>query len=110
MATYTNAHGHEPSGPDTSPVQTAFRRPTMKLARRPHYDVTRCQAADAAGQTSGHGMRCPHPPVCVMVENKPRADGSIASMCLCQAHHDRLLSDYGEDYGKITLLEKDGST
>lgn len=118
-SSFKNAHGQEPSprmDPDAPDEFAAMRK------RFPHspslyeervgflpLDMKRCQAPIVTRLSLKNLPRtqCPNPATCVAVENKPRADGKIAAMTLCDAHRQIMQRTHGADYAAFTDIKQE---
>lgn len=116
MADFTNIHGQAQSTPEVAdkPEAPSAQAHTFRGLRRFNrgveqmglvaVDLEHCQAPTNYSHHLAPRMPCGKAPVCVMVENKPRPDGRVAAMSLCETCRDALLRRQGESYGKFTPI------
>jgi hypothetical protein len=120
MARFTNSHGHEPHPPIEAHPPQDFATPRHEKAGFNRYleqagllgiDLEHCQAPTRKERGFPGVLQCNETPVCVMVENKGRAqhENRIAAMALCARCRDLLLRTHskdadGNDYCKITPI------
>jgi len=114
---FLNASGQEPSPPsedENSPDPHAdlrvlrphmFNRYVEQIGLLP-IDLVTCQAPVVISLLSNKRGRCDNKAICVAVENKPRANGKIAAMSLCQIHKEIMLASHGAGYAAFTTLEE----
>lgn len=114
---FLNTSGQEPSPPsedENSPDPHAelrvlrphmFNRYVEQVGFLP-IDTETCQAPVVFSLLTEKRVRCANKAVCVMVENKPRANGKIAAMSLCKIHKEIMLMSHGPDYAAFTTLEE----
>jgi hypothetical protein len=113
---FKNIHGHEPSPPlpddhpsighVATPGRPHRRQHPEWVQRLGHdgIDVKQCQAPFYKAKATTP-ERCINAATCVMVENKPRPNGLIAALAICDMHKTALLKNHGPDYAHITPLE-----
>ena len=127
MATvYTNIHGQEASPPAPADFgkpsasqlvfhaqlraqgkQVRFMHPNIVRAGREGISSTaQCQAPVNRGRKNLVVSHCTRPATCVIVENKPRPDGAIGGMALCDLCYKHVLQSQGPNYAKMTTLVK----
>lgn len=118
MTTYVNDHGQEPSpaappefgtpSPDLPPSFRGSRETNMVVVRtgREGIDDVRCQAPTKAVPMGSQSVmtRCDRPATCVVVENKPRPDGTIGGMGLCDQCYYVMTINRPLDYAKKTTI------
>lgn len=107
MSNFVNKHGQPPSPPLPAdhPLTMATIHshkgprimPPMWMQRlgRDPIDTKTCQAPIFGAHNHMTGTRCQEPAAFVLVEDKPRKDGSIGAHSVCKHHAGMLRPEHG---------------
>lgn len=106
----------DPQTKKTKTRAVKTHQPIVQRVGREGIDLTACQAPTSLAPDRHSRMRCftwvdraagtmkPTPATCVIVENKPRPNGAIGGMALCDRCYKMVLATQGPNYAKATPL------